>query len=55
MEDYNLLQLPNGIRVVHKEVSNTKIIHCGFVLDIGSRDEREKSIRDSPFLGAYGF
>lgn len=38
--DYNLYTLPNGIRVVHKQVHNTKIVHCGFVLDIGSRDER---------------
>ena len=29
----------NGIRLVHKQVSNTKIAHCGFMLDIGSRDE----------------
>lgn len=25
--------------MVHKQVNNTKIIHCGFVIDIGSRDE----------------
>lgn len=24
---------------MHKEVSTTKIVHCGFVIDIGSRDE----------------
>ncbi len=39
MEDYNIITLPNGIRIVHKEVTNTKIVHCGFILDIGSRDE----------------
>lgn len=39
MEDYNIKTLANGIRVVHKQVYNTKISHCGFVLDIGSRDE----------------
>lgn len=38
--DYNLYTLPNGIRVVHKQVNNTKIVHCGFILDIGSRDEQ---------------
>jgi predicted Zn-dependent peptidase len=38
--DYNLYTLPNGIRVVHKQVHNTKIVHCGFILDIGSRDEK---------------
>ncbi|MEM8893522.1 MAG: pitrilysin family protein [Bacteroidota bacterium] len=39
MMEYDLMTLPNGIRVVHKQVSNTKIAHCGIMLDIGSRDE----------------
>ncbi|MTI20405.1 insulinase family protein [Fulvivirga sp. RKSG066] len=39
MRDYEIRTLPNGIRVIHKQVSNTKIAHCGFMLDIGSRDE----------------
>lgn len=40
MQDYELMTLPNGIRVVHKQVTHTKIAHCGFILDIGSRDEK---------------
>ncbi len=39
MKEYDILELPNGIRVVHKEVTHTKVVHCGFVLDTGSRDE----------------
>jgi predicted Zn-dependent peptidase len=39
MEDTNIFTLDNGIRVVHKQVTNTKILHCGIILDIGSRDE----------------
>ena len=39
MLDYEIFTLPNGIRIVHKEVNYTKIAHCGFILDIGSRDE----------------
>lgn len=39
MKEYDLITLPNGIRVVHKEVTHTKIAHCGIMLDIGSRDE----------------
>lgn len=39
MEDYNIATLENGIRVIHKEVPTTRIVHCGYVLDIGSRDE----------------
>ncbi|UOQ52996.1 M16 family metallopeptidase [Hymenobacter cellulosivorans] len=40
MSDYDLYELPNGIRVLHKQVLHTKIAHCGFLLDIGSRDEK---------------
>lgn len=36
---YNLKELGNGIRIVHQEVNHTRLVHCGFVLDIGSRDE----------------
>lgn len=41
MKEYELHTLSNGIRVIHKQVTNTRIAHCGFVLDIGSRDEKE--------------
>jgi predicted Zn-dependent peptidase len=37
---HHIHYLPNGIGIIHKEVSHTKIAHCGFVLDIGSRDEQ---------------
>lgn len=39
MDDFGLLALENGIRVVHREVTHTKIAHIGIMLDIGSRDE----------------
>ena len=55
MVDYNLFTLPNGIRVVHKEVSNTKIVHCGFVLDIGSRDERDEQLGIAHFWEHMAF
>ncbi len=35
----NIKELSNGIRIVHQEVSHTRLVHCGFVLNIGSRDE----------------
>ncbi len=40
MRDYELVTLPNGIRIAHKEITSTKIAHVGIMLDIGSRDER---------------
>jgi len=39
MNEFQLHTLENGIRVVHKVVNNTKIMHCGIMLDVGSRDE----------------
>ena len=40
MDDIQLHTLPNGIRVVHKQVITSQIAHLGIMLDIGSRDER---------------
>ena len=39
METIHTHTFPNGITIVHRQVSNTRVLHCGFVLDIGSRDE----------------
>lgn len=39
--EFDFLHLDNGITVIHKEVNNSKIAHSGFVLDVGTRDERE--------------
>lgn len=36
---YQLKELANGIRIVHQQVTHTRLIHCGFILNIGSRDE----------------
>ena len=38
-KEYKLIELSNGIRVIHKEVNHTNISHVGIMLDIGSRDE----------------
>lgn len=39
MREYTIHTLSNGIRVVLNRVTTTKIVHCGIMLDIGSRDE----------------
>jgi predicted Zn-dependent peptidase len=39
MREYQVHTLKNGIRVIHNRVLTTKIVHCGIMLDIGSRDE----------------
>lgn len=39
MREYEVYTLKNGIRVIHNQVASTRIVHCGIMLDIGSRDE----------------
>jgi len=39
MRGYEIYTLKNGIRIVHSRITSTKIVHCGIMLDIGSRDE----------------
>lgn len=39
MRNIKIITLSNGIRVVHQHLATTKIVHCGLILDIGSRDE----------------
>jgi len=40
MREFEEYTLSNGIRLIHRRVKNTKVAHCGFNLDIGSRDEK---------------
>ncbi|MFC0183922.1 Predicted Zn-dependent peptidase [Pseudarcicella hirudinis] len=40
MEDIQIYTLPNGIRIVHRQVLHTQISHIGLMLDMGSRDEK---------------
>lgn len=37
--DYELLTLDNGLRVAVKNISSTKVVHCGFVINAGSRND----------------
>lgn len=32
-------ELKNGIRVLHAHVPYTEVVHCGYVIDVGSRDD----------------
>lgn len=43
MKDITIFRLSNGIRVVHQQITHTKIVHCGIFLGIGSRDETEEN------------
>lgn len=43
MREHEIYTLKNGIRVIHNQITTTKIVHCGIMLDIGSRDESLKN------------
>jgi predicted Zn-dependent peptidase len=47
-ESYNYHTLPNGIRLIHKQVSSP-ICHVGLVVNTGTRDERKEEKRHGPF------
>ncbi|GAA5024246.1 peptidase M16 [Marivirga lumbricoides] len=55
MKAYQIQTLDNGIRVIHQPVNNSKIIHCGFVLDIGSRDEKPHQVGIAHFWEHMAF
>lgn len=55
MQDLYIKELSNGIRIIHKQVNNTKIAHCGFVFDVGSRDESEDQQGLAHFLEHMAF
>lgn len=53
--EYQQHTFPNGIRLVHKQVMHTKLAHCGFMLDVGSRDEKTDQIGIAHFWEHMAF
>lgn len=49
MEDYQITQLSNGLRLAYK-YHPSKISHCGFIIDAGSRNETEEISGIAHFL-----
>jgi predicted Zn-dependent peptidase len=41
VKEFEIIELPNGIRVIFKQVTYSKVVHCGYVLEVGTRDEKE--------------
>jgi len=39
MNGTRLFELDNGIRVVHKRLRHSRIVHCGIMINAGTRDE----------------
>jgi predicted Zn-dependent peptidase len=45
----------NGITFIHKQALNSRIAHCGFIFDIGSRDEHNEFIGIAHFWEHMAF
>lgn len=43
MRNIRVFKLSNGIKVVHQHLATTKIVHCGIIVDVGSRDENTEN------------
>jgi predicted Zn-dependent peptidase len=43
MREHKIHTLNNGIRVIHNQIATSKIVHCGIMLDVGSRDETHEN------------
>lgn len=37
--DLTIHTLSNGLRLIHKRVSGTRLVHCGYIINAGSRDD----------------
>ncbi len=40
MDEVKIYELKNGLRIVHRYVPTTRLVHCAMLVDAGSRDER---------------
>jgi len=41
MDNQHIIPLANGVRIVHMQVKHSEIVHCGFMINAGSRDEND--------------
>lgn len=39
MSDYTIHTLSNGLRIVHKRVTGTRLVNCGYITNTGSRND----------------
>jgi predicted Zn-dependent peptidase len=47
--EYNFVELENGIRIIHKPIKS-EVAHCGFIINTGSRDERNEDSGITHFI-----
>ncbi len=45
-----LIELPNGLRVIYQHIPYTRTVHCGYVINAGSRDDLRGQIGMAHFI-----
>jgi len=49
-EQPNIFTLPSGMRIVHKAIKSTQLVHCGLFIKTGSRDETTVTSGSAHFI-----
>ena len=45
-----IIELPNGLRIAYKYAPHTRSVHCGYIIDVGGRDDFEDAAGMSHFI-----
>ena len=45
-----IFELPNGLKIVHKYIPYTRTVHCGYIVNTGSRDDHQEEIGMAHFI-----
>lgn len=45
-----LIELPNGLRVIYQHIPYTRTVHCGYVINAGSRDDLQGEMGMAHFI-----
>lgn len=45
-----IIELPNGLRIAYKYAPHTRSVHCGYIIDVGGRDDFEDAAGISHFI-----
>jgi len=45
-----IITLSNGLRIAHKYIPHTRLVHCGYIIDVGGRDDGEGKAGMSHFI-----
>ena len=48
--EHKLYELGNGLRVLYKYIPYTRTVHCGYVINTGSRDDSEGNMGIAHFI-----